>query len=312
MKKLICATAALCLFSSLGAAPAIAATKILFVGNSFTFAAHSPAMHYETDQVHDLNPPDALGRTIGGVPALFKEFTKEAGLDYDVSLETVGGKGFDFHMAEKRALLDKPWDVVVGHGFSTLDQAHPGDPALLIKSTKEMADMFHAQNPRVKFYLLATWSRADLTLGPNAPAPWKGMPIAQMGKDIERGYEAAAKNAGGEVAGVIPLGLAWNAAFDQGIADANPYDDLGASKMNLWAYDSYHASSFGYYLEAAMDFGKVTGEDPMILAAPITGRGGKDHVAEDLGISPAQQRQLLKLAHDTLAASGENFVATNE
>jgi hypothetical protein len=133
------------------------------------------------------------------------------------------------------------------------------------------------------------------------------MPIAQMGADIEKGYEAAARNAGSEVAGVIPLGLAWNTAFDQGIADANPYDDLGASKMNFWAYDSYHASSFGYYLEAAMDFGKVTGQDPMILSPK-----GKDHVAEDLGISPTQQRQLLKLAHDTLAAHGETFVATNE
>jgi hypothetical protein len=224
-----------------------------------------------------------------------------------VSLETVGGNGFDVPMSEKRALLDKPWDVVVGHGFSTLDQAHPGDPALLIKSTKEMADMFHAQNPRVKFYLLATWSRADLVLGPTAPAPWKGAPIAQMGADIERGYEAAAKNAGSEVAGVIPMGLAWNNAIDQGVADGNPYDDLGASKMNLWAYDSYHASSYGYYLEAALDFGKVTGQDPMILSAK-----GKDHVAEDLGISPIQQRQLLKLAHDALAKSGETFVAMNE
>jgi hypothetical protein len=302
MKKLACIAAALCLSS----APAFAATKILFVGNSFTFAAHSAAMHYETDQVHDLNPPDNLGRTIGGVPALFKEFTKEDGLDYDVSLETVGGKGFDFHMAEKRALLDKPWDVVVGHGYSTLDEAHPGNPALFISSTKQMADMFHAQNPNVKFYLLATWSRADKVYPDNAPAPWKGTPIGQMAKDVETGYEAAAKNAGSEVAGVIPMGLAWNTAMDTGIADSNPYDDMGASKMNFWAYDSYHASSYGYYLEAALDFGKVTGKDPMMLAPK-----GKDHVAEDLGISPTQQQQILKLAHDTLAAHGETFVAMN-
>ncbi len=302
MKKLLCATAAFCL----AAAPAFAATKILFVGNSFTFAAHSAAMHYETDQVHDLNPPDALGRTIGGVPALFKEFTKEAGLDYDVSLETVGGKGFDFHMAEKRALLDKPWDVVVGHGFSTMDEAHPGDPTLLISSTKQMADMFAAKNPQVKFYLLATWSRADKVYPADAPAPWKGAPIQQMGKDVEVAYEKAAKNAGAHVAGVIPLGLAWNTAFDQGLADSNPYDDAGASKMNFWAYDGYHASSFGYYLEAAMDFGRVTGKDPMMLAPK-----GKDHVAEDLGISPTQQQALLKLAHDGLAAQGETFVAMN-
>jgi len=302
MKKLACAAAALCLT----AAPAFAATKILFVGNSFTYAAHSAAMHYETDQVHDLNPPDKLGRTIGGVPALFKEFTKEAGLDYDVSLETVGGKGFDFHMAQMRAVLDKPWDVVVGHGYSTMDEAHPGDPTLLISSTKQMADMFKAQNPNVKFYLLATWSRADKVYPDNAPAPWKGTPIDQMARDVEKGYEAAAKNAGSEVAGVIPMGLAWNTAMDTGIADNNPYDDMGASKMNFWAYDGYHASSFGYYLEAALDFGKVTGKDPMILSIK-----GKDHVAEDLGISPIQQQQLLKLAHDSLASSGETFIAMN-
>ncbi|HWY61416.1 MAG TPA: hypothetical protein VNW15_05900 [Rhizomicrobium sp.] len=303
MKKLLYTTAAFCLI----AAPAFAATKILFIGNSFTFGAHSSAMHYETDQVHDLNPPDKLGRTIGGVPALFKEFTKEAGLDYDVSLETVGGKGFDYHLAEKKPLIDKAWDVVVGHGFSTLDEAHPGDPALLIASTKEMADMLAARNPQVKFYTIATWSRADKVYPADAPAPWKGMPIQQMGKDVEKAYEAAAKNAGGKVTGVIPLGMTWNAAIDQGLADDNPYDDKGADKMNFWAYDSYHASSFGYYLEAAMDFGKVTGKDPMMLAAK-----GKDHVAEDLGISPKQQQALLKLAHDGLASTGQTFVAMND
>jgi hypothetical protein len=302
MKKLLCATAAFCLV----AAPAFAATKILFVGNSFTFGAHSAAMHYETDQVHDLNPPDALGRTIGGVPALFKEFTKEAGLDYDVSLETVGGKGFDFHMAEKRNVIDKNWDVVIGQSYSTLDADKPGDPTVLISSTKQMADMFAAKNPQVKFYLLASWSRADKVYPAEAPAPWKGTAIQQMGKDIQAAYEKDAKTVGARVSGIIPVGLAWNTAFDQGVADPNPYDDAGAGKMNFWAYDGYHASSFGYYLEAAMDFGRVTGKDPMILAPK-----GKDHVAEDLGISPTQQQALLKLAHDGLMAQGEKFVAMN-
>ena len=169
MKKLLCATAAFCLV----AAPAFAATKIIFVGNSFTFGAHSAAMHYETDQVKDLNPPDNLGRTIGGVPALFKEFTKEAGLDYDVSLETVGGKGFDFHMKEKRAVIDGNYDFVIGQSYSTLDEAHPGDPALLVTYTKQMADMFAAKNPQVKFYLLASWSRAD-KIYPGRTRPRRG------------------------------------------------------------------------------------------------------------------------------------------
>ena len=298
MKELACLTAALC-FS---AAPVYAATMMLFIGNSFTYGAHSAAMHYETDQVHDLNQPDKLGRTIGGVPAVFKEFTKEAGLDYDVSLETVGGKGFDYHLAEKRAEIDKPWDVVVGQGYSTMDQAHPGDPTLLINTTQQLAALLKARNPMVKVYLLATWSRADKVYPADAPAPWKGTPIEQMGEDIEKGYEAAARNTS-DVAGIIPLGLAWNRAIEQGLATANPYRDTGALKMNLWAYDSYHASSFGYYLEAAMDFGKITGKNPMILAPK-----GKDHVAEDLGISPTQQQALLKLARDTLVAQGQTFV----
>src|SRR3954465_15901184 len=107
MQKMLFA-AALLLASGQGAG---AAPSVLFIGNSFTYGAHSAAMHYHTETVHDLNPPDARGQTIGGVPALFKALTVEAGLaDYDVSVETVGGKGFDYHLAEKRALIDKPWD----------------------------------------------------------------------------------------------------------------------------------------------------------------------------------------------------------
>src|SRR3954465_15995270 len=189
MQKMLFA-AAMLLATGQGAG---AATSVLFIGNSFTYGAHSAAMHYHPESVHDLNPPDARGQTIGGVPALFKAMTREAGLDYDVSLETVGGKGFDYHLAEKRAAIDKPWDIVVGHGYSTLDEAHPGDPALLVSSTRQMADMLAARNARVKFYLLATWSRADKTYPDGAP--WHGKPIQQMGKDIEAAYELAARGA---------------------------------------------------------------------------------------------------------------------
>src|SRR6201999_3287303 len=142
MKKLVLALL-------LAATPASAKT-ILFVGNSFTFGANSAAHYYKPDTVTDLNGPGANGKTVGGVPAMFKAFAKEAGLDYTISLETVGGKGMDFHYAEKRALLDKPWDIVVMHGYSTLDQPHPGDPALLVSSAKQITDMFRAKNAAVE------------------------------------------------------------------------------------------------------------------------------------------------------------------
>jgi len=273
----------------LAATPAGAKT-ILFVGNSFTFGANSAAHYYKSDTVTDLNGPGTTGKTVGGVPAIFKAFTRQAGLDYTVSLETVGGKGMDFHYAEKRSVLDKPWDVVVMHGYSTLDIDHPGNPALLISSAKQMTDMFRAKNPRSEIWLSATWSRADQTYPDGKP--WHGKPIQQMGKDIAGAYDAAAKNAR---AGVIPLGLAWNRAFDTGVAGTDPYAGIPAGKVNLWSWDSYHASAYGYYLEALMVFGKVTGRDPLSL-------GDNETVADDMGFSKPQTHALQQIAHDELAA----------
>jgi hypothetical protein len=285
MKKLALTVALL-----LAAAPAEART-ILYVGNSFTFGANSAARFYKSNTVTDLNGPGANGKSVGGVPALFKEFTRQAGLDYTVSLETVGGRGLDYHYAEKRALLDKAWDDVVMHGYSTLDQAKPGDPALLVNSAKQMADMFRARNSQVKVYLTATWSRADQTYP--AGRPWNGKPIQQMGKDIAAAYDQAAKNA--NAAGVVPMGLAWNRAIDTGVADANPYDGIEAGRINLWSYDHYHASAFGYYLEALLVFGKVTGRDPRSL-------GRTESAAEDLGFSGDETQKLQQIAYDELQA----------
>jgi len=278
----------------LAASPAAAQEKtktILFVGNSFTFGANSAAHYYKPDTVTDLNGPGTNGKTVGGVPAMFKALTKEAGLDYTVSLETVGGKGMDFHYAEKRALLDKPWDVVVMHGYSTLDIDHPGNPALLISSAKQMTDMFRAKNSRAEIWLDATWSRADQTYPDGKP--WHGKPVQQMGKDIAVAYDAAAKNAR---VGVIPLGLAWNRAFDTGVAGTDPYAGIPAGKINLWSWDNYHASAYGYYLEALMVFGKLTGKDPLSL-------GDNETVADDLGFSKPQTHALQQIAHDELAAA---------
>jgi hypothetical protein len=66
---------ALCLLLIAGNA---VAGSILFIGNSFTYAQGSPVRFYRSDTVTDLNH-----QQIGGVPALFKSFTVQAGLRYD-------------------------------------------------------------------------------------------------------------------------------------------------------------------------------------------------------------------------------------
>lgn len=264
-----------------------AAPSIVFVGNSFTYGANSPVWKYRAGTVTDLN-----NQGVGGVPALFKVFTQQAGLDYAVSLETQGGSDFAWHMREKSAVLDRHWDHVILQGYSTLDQANPGNPATIMRDAPLFAAMMHARNPNVDVRLTATWSRADQVYTPTGH--WRGKPVETMAKDLRRAYEMA-KLGSPQIRGVIPVGDAWNRAFATGFADTNPYDGIEADKVNLWTWDNYHASSFGYYIEALMVFGAITGKDPLSL-------GRNELAAQELGISPAQAVAMQQLAHDELAA----------
>jgi hypothetical protein len=262
--------------------------SVLFIGNSFTFGAGSPVRFYRAQTVTDLN-----GEGTGGVPALFKMFAAQAGRDFGVSLETVGGKNFDYHVKNKAAAIGRAWDYVVAQGYSTLDQNKPGDPALLVRSARELAELLCSKNPKVDIRLVATWSRADQTYPESGH--WHGQPIEKMALDVRAGYDLAAAADPTGIHGVIPVGEAWNRAFKTGVADPNPYDGISAGQINLWTYDNYHASAFGYYLEALMIFGDLTGLDPRSL-------GKSERAALELGFSPDQAAALQKVAFDELTA----------
>jgi hypothetical protein len=265
-----------------------AATAVLFIGNSFTFGAGSAVQKWRAESVTDLNHEG-----IGGVPALFKAFTKEAGLDYDVSLETHPGVGLDYHLQNRReAIAGRAWDVVVMHGQSTLDFDKPGDPAKLVATAKEMAALLTRGNPKVEIHLTATWSRADQTYV--AGGRWYGQPIAAMARDVRAAYDKAAATSPA-IRSVIPVGEAWNRAIETNVADPNPYDGLTSGQIDLWAKDHYHASTEGYYLEALMVFGDLTGRDPRSL-------GDGECAAFELGVSQRAVRQLQQVAFDQLTA----------
>jgi hypothetical protein len=266
-----------------------AGTSVLFIGNSFLFGSGSAVRFYRAGTVTDLNDEG-----VGGVPALFKSFTQQAGLDYDVSLETRGGVGLDFHLENKQSVIGKRgWDKVVMHGYSTLDADKPRDPAKLVATSKQMADVLRSHNPNVGIYLMATWSRADQTYP--AKGAWAGQPIEAMARDVRAAYDKAASAAG--IKFVIPVGEAWTRAIQTGVADPNPYDGIEAGKLNLWTFDNYHASTHGYYLEALVIFGSVTGRDPRSL-------GQNECSAYELGISRAEARTLQQVAFDQLVSTG--------
>ena len=266
-----------------------AGTSVLFIGNSFLFGSGSAVRFYRAGTVTDLN-----NEGVGGVPALFKSFTQQAGLDYDVSLETRGGVGLDFHLENKLGVIGtRGWDKVVMHGYSTLDADKPRDPAKLVATSKQMADVLRSHNPNVGIYLMATWSRADQTYP--AKGAWAGQPIEVMARDVRAAYDKAASAAG--VKFVIPVGEAWTRAIQSGVADPNPYDGIEAGKLNLWTFDNYHASTHGYYLEALVIFGSVTGRDPRSL-------GQNECSAYELGISRAEAKALQQVAFDQLVSTG--------
>jgi hypothetical protein len=286
--KIAWALAASLLFAATGIGLA-AGKSVLFIGNSFTFGSGSAVRFYRANTVTDLN-----NEGIGGVPALFKSFADQAGLDFDVALETRGGVGLDFHLDSKLGVIGRrPWDAVVMHGYSTLDADKPRDPAKLVATSKQMADFLRERNPNVDLFLMATWSRADQTY-PERGA-WAGQPIEAMGRDVRVAYDQAAAAAG--IKNVIPVGEAFTRAIKTGLADPNPYDGIEAKKMNLWTYDSYHASSHGYYLEALVIFGSLTGRDPRSL-------GENECSGYELGLSRADVKSLQQVAFDELAAHG--------
>jgi hypothetical protein len=86
--------------------------------------------------------------------------------------------------------------------------------------------------------------------------------------------------------------------METGVADANPYDGIDFGKVDLWTYDQYHASTHGYYLEALVVFGRLTGLDPRSL-------GDNECSAFELGMTMQPTRALQQVAFDELASQGD-------
>lgn len=261
------------MIAALIAAAALGASEpprsILFVGNSFTFGAMSDVMTYRNKSVSDLN-----GDGMGGVPALFKRFADERGLNYAVSLETAAGQTLKWHFETKKALIDRPWDVVVLQQYSTLDPDKPGNVAETIPAARSLTELFSERNPNVDISLVATWTRPDQTypMGKH----WSGEPVTRMAMDLRQADDEV-RALVPSIARIIPVGQAFNCAISKKIADPNPYDGLTPGEIDLWASDHYHASNFGYYLEALTIFAAVTKSDPRKL-------GPNELAAHDLGI----------------------------
>ncbi|HEY4959079.1 MAG TPA: hypothetical protein VII31_14815 [Caldimonas sp.] len=368
----------------LGSVAAVAdPTSILFVGNSYTFGRVDPVLSYNAANVHDLtaafNAVSSTGSNPwephpwGGVPGLFKEFTVESGLDYDVSISarnaaTLRGQFLNTANAAwdlRGNVASKTWGVVVlqeqsdsalpanrgknanlGQFNAYADQLerfiHNGS-AQSYTETQLYGSLAACQatgastgtcntvrnipqNPNAsaatKVYLTDTWARPDMVFAHKITTPdpttSDGRPIvdtssaggdatlyyatlAAMSADLHASFAAKASS-NPRFAGVIPVGDAFQLAVDQhlvktsGFYDANGVyvPNQAGDPINLWWDDYLHASKYGSYLDALVQFGTITGLSPSSL-------GADEQAAKDLGISAADAVLLQGVAARELA-----------
>ena len=272
--------------------------EILFVGNSFTHGRYDPVRTYNAANVHDIQcptlpctgneapyngPPASLASQIpyaepgpyGGIPGIFKQFATEAGLNYDVSIDTISAatlNGF-FTQASRRApIADARWDDVVLQEQSftplpatnLLGNATRGSFANFLAGVNGLTGAIDtadhaAGRPNAQVFLYETQPLASYTytstnpnaieFGTTSPFPAGGLNspyvnstntslIEWMAADLHNAYYAAAAQ-NPNVTGVAPAGDAWVRAIEQGIAQRNPYlVNEPAGQVDLWDSNS--------------------------------------------------------------------------
>lgn len=371
---LILAAAAIACSSAASADP----ISILFVGNSYTFGRVDPVLGYNAAGVHDLtagfNAISSAGSNPwephpwGGVPGIFKEFTVQAALDYDVSISARNAaslRGQFLNTANaawdlRGNVASQTWGVVVLQEQSDAPlpdgKGKNADPATFVAyagqferfihngaaQTYKEAQLFGSldackatglstgscnttraipQNTNAsaatQVYLTETWARPDMVyahLNTVAdPTTSDGRPIvgsgdatlyytslAGMTHDLHDSFAAAAAGNAG-FAGVIPVGDVFQSAYDQGLVKTAGYYDANGvyttpqpgDSINLWWDDYLHASKYGSYLDALVQFGTITGLDPLSL-------GADEIAAHDLGIASVDALMLQRVASEQL------------
>ncbi|MGZ5146364.1 MAG: hypothetical protein ACXWCP_22710, partial [Burkholderiales bacterium] len=172
-------------------------------------------------------------------------------------------------------------------------------------------------SPATKVYLTETWARPDMVFPHLITTPdtttSDGRPIvdtssaggsatlyyptlAAMTQDLHTAFYAQAST-NPNFAGVIPVGDAFQRAVDQNLVKTGSFYDASGvyttsqagDPINLWWDDYLHASKYGSYLDALVQFGTITGLDPQSL-------GPSEIAASDLGISSSDALMLQRVA----------------
>ena len=196
--------------------------RVLFVGNSYTF--------------------------VNNVPEQLKMMAKSHGHDLVYEQHTPGGRSFEKHWEEKKAVEKMKagtFDIVI---FQNQSFEPVGNPANMMKYGELLAAEADQIGARKIYYLTMAyeeplgWMKKD---SDEARHSLKLFP--EMNARLATSYAKLAHKTGGEVA---PVGVAWKMAYES-IPD-----------IKLHAPDHSHANETGAYLTALVFYATIYGEAP--------------------------------------------------
>ena len=305
--------------------------RILFVGDSFTHGRYTPVRSYNSGGTLDPVTGSALvydenyGQTgaraeletgpWGGIPGIFAELALEKGLNYDVHIEAISETSLEKNYAAASSVIDQSkWNAVVLQELSAkplpfaLTASKTSDPAGFCSSVATIEKGVHQANLGANIYLYETWASGDTAQTLSGTAGTSGYHAKYLANlvslsdaDHNAYYSAASQD--GAIAGVAPVGDAWQRAWNEDVA--NP-DSLVTSSLPLLWYDInaindpsitqpdlHHPSVYGAYLSGLVLFQQITGVDVRTL-------GADEKAAVQLGISAAVAMQLQQVAWESV------------
>jgi hypothetical protein len=219
------------------------------------------------------------------------------GYEVNVSIEALNGETLETHLATKSALIgQEKWDWVVLQEYSSrpLPEAVPGEPLSgdiegFREAVDGLSDLVESHNPEANVLLQENWARPNLVVSANHPsAPYLTLQAQQA--DLRAASLDVVEDFG--LVGLAPVGTAFFAAIDAGIAD-NTRTPAIEGPVNLWFGDAYHASTYGSYLSALVYYVEILGGDPRQLP---TGPGS---VANQLGLNATYASALAVIAYQS-------------
>ena len=294
------------------------AVRILFVGDSFTHGRYLPVRTYNsagvTDENYNLPSSNARAESTsepgpyGGMPGIFKELTTEAGLNYDVHIAAISSTSLaSAYGYESQVIANPEWNAVVLQELSykplppSLSGTSSSNPNSFCGSVQTIEQGLHAVNPSASVYLYSHWARADEAEALATGGTTYATGLSELFSSLHNVELQAAAN-DGKVAGVAPVGDAWQAAMTAGYFQSNPYTTTSGifpwflyqagsnPSTSSSAPDYLHPSIYGAYLSALVLFEEITGQNSTLL-------GSGEAAAAALGISGTVAVELQGIAH---------------